>query len=66
MVIKKTASKILEGDVKGVIEEVKIQIERSLGLIGVIVISLSAMLGSGLFVLPSFSAVIIIESVLPY
>jgi len=63
MVIKKTASKILEGDVKGVIEEVKIQIERSLGLIGVIVISLSAMLGSGLFVLPSFSAVIMGEGI---
>jgi len=55
MDLKGTASKILQGDVKGVVEDVKYQFERSITLIGVIIISLSAMLGSGLFVLPSFA-----------
>ena len=53
----KTASKVLKGDVN-IVEAVKTQLERSLSLIGVIIISLSAMIGSGLFVLPSFAAAI--------
>ena len=61
--IKSTANKLLKGDVKGVVEDVKVQIERSLGLVGVIIISLSAMLGSGLFVLPSFAAVMMGEGI---
>ncbi len=61
--IKSTANKLLKGNVRGVVEDVKVQIERSVGLIGVIIISLSAMLGSGLFVLPSFAAVIMGEGV---
>jgi len=52
----KTASKSLKGDVKDIVSVVKTQLERSLSLIGVIIISLSAMIGSGLFVLPSFAA----------
>ena len=52
----KTAGKSLKGDVKDIVSVVKTQLERSLSLIGVIIISLSAMIGSGLFVLPSFAA----------
>ncbi len=63
MDVKKTAGKLLKGDVKGVVDDVKVQIERTVGLIGVIIISLSAMLGSGLFVLPSFAAVIMNEGI---
>ena len=55
MDLKGTADKILQGDVKGVVDDVKVQFERTLTLLGVIIISLSAMLGSGLFVLPSFA-----------
>ncbi|NCF97226.1 MAG: hypothetical protein GWP21_04835 [Euryarchaeota archaeon] len=63
MDIKATTGKLLKGDVKGVVQDVKYQIERSVGLIGVIIISLSAMLGSGLFVLPSFAAMIMGEGI---
>lgn len=63
MVIKDTADKLLRGDVKGIVQDVKDQFERSLTLIGVIVISLSAMLGSGLFVLPSFAATMMGEGI---
>ena len=52
----KTAGKSIKGDVKDIVSVVKTQLERSLSLIGVIIISLSAMIGSGLFVLPSFAA----------
>jgi amino acid transporter len=47
---------LLKGDVKGVAKDVSHQLERTIGLAGVIIISLSAMLGSGLFVLPSLAA----------
>ena len=63
MDIKSTTGKLLKGDVKGVVEDVKYQIQRSVGLIGVIIISLSAMLGSGLFVLPSFAAMMMGEGI---
>ena len=56
MDLKDTADKLLHGDVKGVISGVSKQLERTIGLVGVIIISLSAMLGSGLFVLPSLAA----------
>jgi amino acid transporter len=56
MDLKGTADKILQGDVKGVVTDVSQQLERTIGLVGVIIISLSAMLGSGLFVLPSLAA----------
>ena len=52
----KTASKILKGDLKGAMEEVQLKIERTIGLAGIVVISLSSMLGSGLFVMPAFAA----------
>ena len=58
MDIKNTAGKLLKGDIGGVVSDVKIQLERSLNLIGVIIISLAAMIGSGLFVLPSFAAAV--------
>ena len=61
--IKSTATKLIKGDVRGVVEDVKIQIERTVGLVGVIIISLSAMLGSGLFVLPSFAAILMGEGI---
>ena len=56
MDLKDTAGKLIQGDVKGVISDVSKQLERTIGLVGVIIISLSAMLGSGLFVLPSIAA----------
>ena len=56
MDLKDTAGKLIPGGVKGVIFDVSKQLERSLNLIGVIIISLAAMIGSGLFVLPSFAA----------
>ena len=61
--MKSTGTKLLKGDVKGVVQDVKIQIERTVGLVGVIIISLSAMLGSGLFVLPSFAAIMMGEGI---
>ena len=63
MDLKDTAGKLIQGDVKGVISDVSKQFERTVGLVGVIIISLSAMLGSGLFVLPSFAAVIMGEGI---
>jgi len=56
MDLKDTADKLIHGDVKGVLSDVSKQLERTIGLVGVIIISLSAMLGSGLFVLPSLAA----------
>lgn len=56
MNLKQTASKLAKGDVKGVIEDVAGKLERSVGLGGVVVISLASMVGSGLFVMPSFAA----------
>ncbi len=56
MNLKQTASKLAKGDVKGVIEDVADKLERSVGLGGVVVISLASMVGSGLFVMPSFAA----------
>ena len=63
MDLKDTADKLIQGDVKGVISDVSKQFERTVGLAGVIIISLSAMLGSGLFVLPSFAAVMMGEGI---
>ena len=40
MDLKGTADKILQGDVKGVVDDVKVQFERTLTLLGVIIISL--------------------------
>jgi len=56
--LKSATDKFLKGDIGGVVSDVKIQLERSLNLIGVIIISLAAMIGSGLFVLPSFAAAV--------
>jgi len=56
MNLKSTADKLLKGDVKGAAKDISNQLERTIGLAGVIIISLSAMLGSGLFVLPSLAA----------
>jgi len=56
MGLKSTTDKLLKGDIGAVVSDVKTQLERSLNLIGVIIISLAAMIGSGLFVLPSFAA----------
>jgi amino acid transporter len=51
-----TAGKILKGDIKGAMEDVQQTIERTVGLAGIVIISLSSMLGSGLFVMPAFAA----------
>ena len=52
MDIKSTTGKLLKGDISGVVSDVKSQIERSLSLIGVIIVTVAASIGSGLFVLP--------------
>jgi len=59
--LKKTADSLIKGDVKGAVESLHYSLERSVGLIGVIVISLSSMLGSGLFVLPSLAGAMVGE-----
>ena len=53
----KTANKILNGEIN-LVDAVKTKIERSLSLIGVIIVTVAASIGSGLFVLPSFAAAI--------
>ena len=58
MDIKSTTDKLLKGDIGGVVSDVKYTIERSLGLIGLIIVTVAASIGSGLFVLPSFAAAI--------
>jgi amino acid transporter len=56
MDVKSTTDKLLKGDVSGVLNEVKSTIKRSLSLVGVIIVTVAASIGSGLFVLPSFAA----------
>ena len=56
MDIKSTADKLLKGDLSGVVSDVKSTIKRSLTLVGVIIVTIAASIGSGLFVLPSFAA----------
>ena len=56
MEIKSTTDKLLKGDISGVISDVKSTIKRSLNLIGIIIVTVAASIGSGLFVLPSFAA----------
>ena len=56
MDVKSTAGKLLKGDLTGVVSDVKSTIKRSLTLVGVIIVTVAASIGSGLFVLPSFAA----------
>ena len=58
MDIKSTTGKLLKGDITGVVSGVKYTIERTLGLSGVVIVTVAASIGSGLFVLPSFAAAI--------
>ena len=58
MDIKSTTGKLLKGDITGVVTDVKYTIERTLGLSGVVIVTIAASIGSGLFVLPSFAAAI--------
>ncbi|MBG45102.1 MAG: hypothetical protein CMB76_01125 [Euryarchaeota archaeon] len=58
MDIKSTTGKLLKGDISGVVSDVKSQIKRSLSLIGVIIVTVAASIGAGLFVLPSFAVAI--------
>ena len=58
MDIKSTTGKLLKGDISGVVSDVKDTIERSLGLMGLIIVTVAASIGSGLFVLLSFAAAI--------
>ena len=58
MDIKSTTGKLLKGDITGVVSDVKDTIERTLGLSGVVIVTVAASIGSGLFVLPSFAAAI--------
>ena len=53
---KEGTSHLVKGELKEALENYSAPFERSIGLIGVIIISLSAMLGSGLFVLPALAA----------
>ncbi|MGY8698332.1 MAG: hypothetical protein ACKVHC_01380, partial [Candidatus Poseidoniales archaeon] len=54
MNLKSTAGKLIHGDVRGVMDDISKTIERTIGLSGIVIISLSSMLGSGLFVMPAF------------
>ncbi len=58
MDIKPTKGKLPNGDINGVVSNVKYTIERTLGLAGVVIVTIAASIGSGLFVLPSFAAAI--------
>ncbi len=58
MAVKSTTGKLLEGDLSGVVSDVKYTIERTLGLNGVVIVTVAASIGSGLFVLPSFAAAV--------
>ena len=58
MDIKTTTGKLLKGDITGVVDDVKTTIKRSLSLVGVIIVTVAASIGSGLFVLPSFAAAV--------
>ena len=58
MAVKSTTGKLLEGDISGVVSDVKYTIERTLGLNGVVIVTVAASIGSGLFVLPSFAAAV--------
>ena len=53
--IEKIVKSAVSGDIKGVTDEVKATFARSIGLAGVVIISLSAML-PGIFVTPTFAA----------
>ena len=57
MSIKSTTDKLLKGDIS-VVSDVKYTIERTLGLNGVVIVTIAASIGSGLFVLPSFAAAV--------
>ena len=56
--IKSTTDKLLKGDLSGIVNDVKSTIKRSLSLVGVIIVTIAASIGSGLFVLPSFAAAV--------
>ena len=56
--IKSTTDKLLKGDLSGIVNDVKSTIKRSLSLVGVIIVTVAASIGSGLFVLPSFAAAV--------
>ena len=58
MGVKSTTDKLLKGDITGVVTDVKYTIERSLGLVGLIIVTVAASIGAGLFVLPSFAAAV--------
>ncbi len=58
MDLKSTTGKLMRGDIKGVAKDISGKLERSLTLVGVIIISLASMVGSGIFVLPGFAAAI--------
>ena len=58
MQLKSATEKLLKGDISGVVSEVKSTIKRSLSLIGLIIVTIAASIGSGLFVLPSFAAAV--------
>ena len=58
MGIKSTTDKLLKGDISGAVSDVKYTIERTLGLNGVVIVTVAASIGSGLFVLPSFAAAV--------
>ena len=49
MDIKSTTNKLLKGDISGVVSDVKGGLERSLNLVGVIIVTVAASIGSGLF-----------------
>ena len=53
--VEKIIKSVVKGDIKGATKEIKGSLARTIGLAGVVVISLSAML-PGIFVTPTFAA----------
>ena len=53
--VEKIIKSVVSGDIKGATEEIKGSLARTIGLAGVVIISLSAML-PGIFVTPTFAA----------
>ena len=53
--VEKIIKSVVKGDIKGATEEIKGSLARTIGLAGVVIISLSAML-PGIFVTPTFAA----------
>ena len=53
--VEKILKSVASGDLKTVSTEIKGTLSRTIGLATLVILSLSSMLGSGLFILPAFA-----------